>query len=64
LSKQDAEQLDTPDGSVVSLKMNGDIHGLPVKILDELSKGVVVVPTGLQGMESLNWGTWAVISKT
>jgi NADH-quinone oxidoreductase subunit G len=64
LSKQDAEQLETPDGSVVSVKMNGDIQALPVKIMDELSKGVVVVPTGLQGMEALNWGTWAVISKT
>jgi NADH-quinone oxidoreductase subunit G len=63
LSKFDAEELGVMNGSVVSLKVDERKYALPLKIQEKLPNGIVLVPAGLRGMETMDWGTWVKIEK-
>ena len=61
LSPRDARQLSVADGAVVRLLFNQQEYFLPVKILEGLGDGVVLVPAGLPEMPVMNWGVWVEI---
>jgi len=63
LSKKDAEELGVNDGSNVSIRIYEREYSFPVIIQNELSAGIVLVPTGLDGMAAMSWGNWITMEK-
>ncbi|NII29711.1 NADH-quinone oxidoreductase subunit NuoG [Pseudoflavitalea sp. X16] len=57
LSKQDAAQLGAVDGAPVSIKADGTLLTLPLKIDEALCNGIVLAPAGLPGVATMSWGT-------
>ena len=63
LSPVDAKMLNAAEGSLVAIKIDKHMYSYPVKIIDSLRNGVVLVPKGLPGMPGMNWGEWVEIEK-
>ena len=63
LSPVDAKMLNAAEGSSVVIKIDKHMYSYPVKIIDSLRNGVVLVPKGLPGMPGMNWGEWVEIEK-
>lgn len=57
LSKQDAAQLGAVEGAAISIKADGTLLTLPLKIDETLCNGIVLAPAGLPGVPTMNWGT-------
>ena len=62
LSKSDAEQLGKTNGTEVSITVDEKDYILPLKILEELSDGMVIIPKGLRGLDGMSWGSWVRIN--
>lgn len=58
LSPQDARQLGAAEGTLICLVADRQEYFLPVKILQGVSNGMVLVPTGLPEIPVMNWGAW------
>jgi NADH-quinone oxidoreductase subunit G len=62
LSKYDMDQLGIAEGSAVEIVADERKYSLPVKMKNELGKGIALVSTGLRGRETMNWGSWVKIN--
>ena len=58
LSEYDAEQLDMAEGVLATVQLNEMEYFFPVKIMESLPNGIVMMPAGLQGMPVPEWGSW------
>jgi len=63
LSKSDAEELGKTNGSVISVIVDEKEYKLPLKILEELSNGIVLIPKGFRGLNGMSWGSWVKINE-
>ena len=64
LSPVDAKMINATEGSSVTIRIYKHEYSYPVKIIESLRNGVVLVPKGLPGMPGMNWGEWAEIVVT
>jgi hypothetical protein len=53
--------LNAAEGSLVTIKVDKNEYSYPVKIIESLRNGVVLVAKGLPGMPGLDWGEWVEI---
>lgn len=63
LSTHDANELKLKDKDRIRVSVGSKQYLLPVEIKEELVNGILLVTTGLQGSETINWNSWARIEK-
>lgn len=63
LSPVDAKMIDVTKGMPVTIKTDKHEYSYPVKIIESLRNGVVLVTKGLPGMPGFNWGEWVEVRK-
>lgn len=61
LSQADADKMTLVEGSLITIKVFEEEYELPVKIVPSLSNGVMLIPSGLQGMPMMSWNSWAQV---
>ena len=63
LSPVDAKMLDISEGGMVTIKTEELEYAYPLKIIQSLRNGVVLVAKGLPGMPGIDWGSWVDVKK-
>ncbi|MBL7699296.1 MAG: NADH-quinone oxidoreductase subunit NuoG [Chitinophagaceae bacterium] len=63
LSPVDAKMLDVTEGSQVTIKSEKEEYSFPVKIVESLRNGIVLVSKGLPGTQGMSWGNWVELAK-
>ena len=63
LSPVDAKMLDISEGAMVTIKTEEFEYAYPLKIIQSLRNGVVLVVKGLPGMPGMDWGSWVDVKK-
>ena len=63
LSPVDAKMIDAKEGSSVTIKSDKHEYSYPVKVVESLRNGVVLVSKGLPGMPGFEWGSWVEVVK-
>lgn len=61
LSPADAKQLNVSEGNSVSVLIDKIEYSYPLKIIESLYNGIVLIPKGLAGMPGMHWGSWTEI---
>ena len=63
LSPVDAKMLGISEGGMVTIKTEELEYAYPLKIIQSLRNGVVLVVKGLPGMPGMDWGSWVDVKK-
>jgi NADH-quinone oxidoreductase subunit G len=62
LSPVDAKMLNLGEGDIATVRMDKNEISYPVKIIDSLRNGIVLVSKGLPGAFGMNWGSWVEVT--
>jgi len=62
LSPVDAKMLNLSEGDIATVRMDKNEVSYPVKIIESLRNGIVLVSKGLPGAYGMNWGNWAEVT--
>jgi NADH-quinone oxidoreductase subunit G len=61
VSAEDARKLNVFNDAVLTLLADDNEYELPVKIVNEIKEGVLLVSAGMAGMDGINWGGWVMV---
>jgi hypothetical protein len=62
MSPADAELLKVSDGDAITIMTDKSEYSYPLKIVESLCNGIVLLTKGLQGMPGMSWGSWTNIT--
>lgn len=61
VSAKDARDMNIEQGLAVKVMIDKDEYVLPVKIMQELPGGILLISAGLRGSSGVNWGAWGKV---